>query len=322
MALRLESASDAALDQILRDTYPVWGGGLTFEAYGKFQAAERRTAWGQAHIERMALFDGPRLLTSAKRYDLSARIDGRIRRVLGLGALFTQKELRGRGAASTMVAHLVDAANTEGYEFVLLFSDIGPALYERLEFVPIPLDSTTLRVLTKNGAPAMLVRAGDDKDLAHVTDLSLTRASKARFALARSEDFIRHAISKRRLLAGLGPAGLRQVEFLVAEEGHQAVAYMLCSVHHGEWTIEEAGDRDPSGARLGAMLQVMLAREPSLEPPRISGYWPHDLRPPQLEVASLKPTSEVMMIRPLRDRTLPMPPICASDIAYWHGDLF
>lgn len=322
MALRLETASDAALDQILRETYPLWGGGLAFDAYAKYQAAERRTAWGRAHVERMALYDGPRLLASAKRYDLSARIDGRIRRVLGLGALFTPRELRGRGAASAMVAHLVDAANTEGFEFALLFSDIGPALYERLEFVPIPLDTTSLRVLTKDGAPAMLVRAGDDKDLAHVTELSLKRAAPLRFALDRSEDFIRHAISKRRLHAGLGPAGLRQVEFLVAEEGHMAVAYLVCSIHNGAWTIEEAGDRDPSGARLGAMLQVMLAREPSLDPPHISGYWPHDLRPPQIEVAAVRPTEAVMMIRPLRDRTLPMPPLDPSDISYWHGDLF
>ncbi len=322
MALRLETASDAALDQILRETHPVWGGGLAFDAYAKYQAAERRTAWGRAHVERMALYDGQRLLASAKRYDLSARVDGRIRRVLGLGALFTSRPTRGRGAASAMVAHLVDAANTEGFEFALLFSDIGPALFERLEFVPMPLATSTLRVLTKDGAPAMLVRAGDDKDLAHVTELSLARSSPSRFALDRTEDLIRHAISKRRLHAGLGPAGLRQVEFLVAEEGHMAVAYMVCTVHDGTWTIEEAGDRDPAGARLGAMLQVMLAREPSLEPPRITGYWPHDLRPPQLEVVAVKPSDAVMMIRPLRDRTLPMPPLSASDIAFWHGDLF
>lgn len=322
MALRLETASASALDQILRETYPLWGGGLTFDAYARYHDAERRTAWGRAHVERMALFDGERLVASAKRYDLSARVDGRIRRVLGLGALFTTSELRGRGAATAMVAHLVDAANTEGFEFALLFSDIGPVLFERLEFVPIPLDTTTLRVVTKHGAPAMLVRAGDDKDLPHVTELSMKRSAPSRFALDRSEDFIRHAISKRRLHAGLGPAGLRQVEFLVAEEGHMAVAYLVCSIHNGAWTIEEAGDRDPSGARLGAMLQVMLAREPSLEAPRISGHWPHDLRPPQLEIAAVAPTDEVMMIRPLRDRTLPMPPLNPADIAYWHGDRF
>jgi GNAT superfamily N-acetyltransferase len=322
MALTLTPATGPVLDQILRDTYPIWGGGLSPEAYAKFQVGQRRTSWGGAHIERVALLDGSRLLASAKRYDLTARIDGRIRRVLGIGAVFTTRELRGRGAASALLAHLVDAANTEGFEFALLFSDIGPSLYERLDFVPVPLESAAMTVTPFTGPPATLVRSGEERDLGHITELGATRAARARFALDRSEDYIRYAITKRRLLAGLGPAGMRQVEFLVAEEGHMAVAYLVCSVYNGQWTIEEAGDRDPSGARLGAMLQVMLAREPSVEPPRIVGLWPHDLRPPQLETIARKSTAEVMMIRPLRDRTLPMPPLAASDVVFWHGDLF
>jgi len=322
MALTLTAASGPLLDQILRDTYPVWGGGLSYDGYVRFQAGQKRTAWGASHLERVVLLDGTRPLASAKRYDLSARVDGRIRRVLGLGAVFTPRELRGRGAASALIAHAVDAANTDGYEFALLFSDVGPTLYERLDFVPLPLETATLRVRRQDGAPAMLVRHGDDRDLAHVTELGAVRAAKARFALDRSEDYIRYAITRRRLLSGLGPPGRRQTEFLVAEEGHMAVAYLVCSQHHGEWTIEEAGDRDPSGARLGAMLQVMLAREPSLEAPRIAGLWPHDLQPPQIEVASRQASEGIMMIRPLRDRTLPMPPLTASDIVYWSGDLF
>lgn len=322
MALTLTAASGPTLDQILRDTYPIWGGGLTFDAYASYQNGQRRTSWGGSHIERVVLLDGTRPLASAKRYDLSARVDGRIRRVLGIGAVFTPRELRGRGAASALLAHMVDAGNTDGYEFALLFSDVGPALYERLDFVPVPLESATLQVTRYDGAPAMAVRAGDDRDLPHIAELSAARAAGARFALDRSEDFIRYAITRRRLLSGLGPAGLRQTEFLVAEEGHVAVAYLVCSVHNGQWTIEECGDRDPAGARLGGMLQVMLAREPSLAAPRITSFWPHDLQPPQVQIASRQSTEQVMMIRPLRDRTLPMPPLNASDVLYWHGDLF
>ena len=204
--------------------------------------------------------------------------------MLGIGSIFTPRELRGRGAASALIAHVVDAANTEGHEFVLLFSDIGPTFYERLDFVPVPLEQATLTVHMKGGAPAMLVRAGDDRDLPHIAELGLTRAVGARLALDRTEDYIRHAVTRRRLLAGLGPPGARQIEFLVAEEGHMAVAYLVCTAHHGRWTIEEAGDRDPSGARIGAMLQVMLAREPSQPPPEIAAWWPQSLTPPQLEV--------------------------------------
>ena len=75
--------------------------------------------------------------------------------------------------------------------------------------------------------------------------------------------------------------------------------------------IEEAGDRDPSGARLGAMLQVMLARYPSERLPEIKCWWPQALVPPQVKVAAATPTQEVLMIRPLRDRILPLPPLRA-----------
>jgi predicted N-acetyltransferase YhbS len=322
MALSLAPATGTVLEHVLRDTYPVWGEGLSFDAYSRYVRGLRRTAWGETHLERVVLLDGARVLASAARHDLTARIDGRIRRMLGIGSVFTPRELRGRGAASALIAHLVDAANTEGHEFVLLFSDIGPALYERLDFVPVPLEQATLTVRTKDGAPAMLVRAGDDRDIAHIAELGLTRASGARLALDRTEDYIRHAITRRRLLAGLGPPEARHTEFLVAEEGHMAVAYLVCTAHRGVWTIEEAGDRDPSGARIGAMLQVMLAREPSLPAPTITAWWPHSLSPPQLDVAARRATDQVMMIRPLRDRTLPMPPLAASDVVFWHGDLF
>ena len=183
----------------------------------------------------MALLDGARLLASAKRYDLTARVDGRIRRVLGIGAVFTPRELRGRGAASALIAHLVDAANTEGYEFALLFSDIGPVLYERLDFVPVPLEPATLtRAALKSGAPAMLVRAGDDRDLPHITELELDarRRRRASRSTAPRTSSATPSPSGACSPASARPA-LRQVEFLVAEEGHMAVAYLVCSVHNG-----------------------------------------------------------------------------------------
>ena len=70
------------------------------------------------------------------------------------------------------------------------------------------------------------------------------------------------------------------------------------------------------------MLQVMLARHPGEALPDIRGWFPDSLRPPQVQVAHAAPTSEVLMIRPLRDRTLPLPPLPAEDVVFWHGDCF
>ena len=87
----------------------------------------------------MALVEQGAVTSSAKRYDLSARIDGRIRRVLGIGAVFTSPERRGRGGARRLLELMLDAAVAEGYEYAMLFSEIDPAFYERLDFVPVPL---------------------------------------------------------------------------------------------------------------------------------------------------------------------------------------
>ena len=129
-------------------------------------------------------------------------------------------------------------------------------------------------------------------------------------------------ITRKRIHSGLAPAGFRDTEFLVVEEGYQAVAYLVSTVRDGRWTIEEAGDRDPSGARLGAMLQTMLARYPSERLPEIRGWWPQSLVPPQITIAAATPTQEVLMIRPLRDRILPLPPLAAAEVVYWHADYF
>lgn len=323
MTLRVVPAVGAVLERILDDTHPSWHDGLSREHYGKFWAAQLKTPWGASHLDRVALVDGPHVVSSAKCFDLSLRLDGRIRRVLGIGAVFTPPAYRGRGHARELITRILERAVTEGQEFAILFSEIAPAFYERLDFVPVPLSEWTIEVDQKRGgAPAMLVRSGDERDLPNIVEMNTIRAAGARLALDRSEDFIRFGITRKRLLSGLSASGVRDTEFLVVEEGHQAAAYLVCTAHDGRWMIEEAGDRDPSGARIGAMLQVMLARTPGERLPEIKGWWPQSLVPPQLKIAASTPTQEVLMIRPLKDRILPLPPLAAAEVVFWHGDYF
>ncbi len=323
MPLQVVPATGAVLEHVLNDTFPLWGDGLSRENYAKEWAAQLKTPWGQHHLDRVALVDGPHGLSSAKRYDLSLRIDGRIRRVLGIGAVFTAPAHRGRGYGRELLTRMLDTAVTEGQEFAMLFSEIAPAFYERLDFVPVPLLESTIEVDQKSGgAPAMLVRSGDERDLPWIVEMSAAQSKDARLSLDRNEELIRFMITRKRIHSGLAPAGFRDTEFLVVEEGYQAVAYLVSTVRDGRWTIEEAGDRDPSGARLGAMLQTMLARYPSERLPEIRGWWPQSLVPPQITIAAATPTQEVLMIRPLRDRILPLPPLAAAEVVYWHADYF
>jgi hypothetical protein len=109
------------------------------------------------------------------------------------------------------------------------------------------------------------------------------------------------ALARRRMLAGLGPIGEREFEFFVTEEGMRAVAYVVISHGPRGRVLEDCGDRDPSGARVGAMLQVLDARFPSEPPLRLDGRLAPWFRPPQLHIPGERPAPEIMMMRPLVD---------------------
>src|SRR5262245_22986350 len=314
--------ADAALRQrILDHTFPIWNEGLTREAYGRWNEAQLRTEWGRTHLQRIALVDDAGdVLASAKQYRFDVRVGERHGWMCGIGAVFTPVDRRGRSYASRLIEMILAEARREGALLASLFSEIGAAFYERLGFTAVPLDEVTVAVTRKSGAPAMLVRAGEDRDLAAVAALHDARTAGARVALRRSPSLVQYAIAKKRLLTGLGPPGLRQIEFFVAEEGASAVAYVVLHVNANGWTLEEAGDRDPAGARLGAMLQTLIAREPHRPVPLIRTWWPrHFAVPPQLELRDRTDPVDVFMMCPLADVAMPR---SADEVFYWRSDYF
>jgi hypothetical protein len=84
--------------------------------------------------------------------------------------------------------------------------------------------------------------------------------------------------------------------------------------------LEDCGDRDPTGARIGAILQVLAARAPAGPPMRLHGWLPLSIRPPQIRVLDQAPASDIMMGR---DFDVASPAIHASgEIVYWNLDVF
>jgi hypothetical protein len=165
-----------------------------------------------------------------------------------------------------------------------------------------------------------MVRGGEERDLAAIVSMGRVRAGPFRFHLDRDVDFVQYAITRKRLLAGLGSAGARQLHFFIAEEGTTAAAYVVISVAGRTWTIEECGDRDASGARVGALLQALIAREPVERRPTIRGWLPPGFLPPQVTIVSSAQPPETMMVRWLNlDATAP--PLSGGDALYWRSDL-
>jgi hypothetical protein len=103
-------------------------------------------------------------------------------------------------------------------------------------------------------------------------------------------------------------------------EGITAAAYVILTVVGEAWTLEECGDRDASGARVGALLQALIAREPVERRPTIRAWLPPRFLPPQVTIASTAPSTETIRVRMLVSHAT-VPPLSGDDVLFWRNDL-
>lgn len=319
----LTVAEGPTLDRIYDETWTIWSDGLARAEYERFNRAQMLTPWGKTHLTRMAWVDGDELLASAKRYRLTLSLAGEAVPCLGIGAVFTPPSMRGRRHAAALIEAMIEEAAREGARYAFLYSEIDPVYYGRLGFEPIPLTETylALKPQPRAGAPAVLLRAGDDRDLADIASMHQARAAGYALAQWRSPEYAGHALAKQRLLAALSPAGARRVEFFIVEEGASAVAYVVISQGPAGPVLEEWGDRDPSGARLGAILQVLAARTPAETPAPVRTWLPEEFLPPQLERVDEHQPREVAMVRAIASGG-PSIIDLARDAFFLRGDSF
>jgi hypothetical protein len=221
-----------------------------------------------------------------------------------------------------LVNRLLGNAARDGAALALFFSDVSEE-HEPAGFEVLSMAEAELRVTesTRRGAPMTLIRGGEERDLAAIAAMGRIRATPFRFHLDRDVDLVQYAVTKKRLLAGLGPARARQLHFFIAEEGITAAAYVVASIAGSTWTIEECGDRDPSGARVGAILQALIAREPVERRPTIRAWLPRGFVPPQVTIVSAKPSTEVLVMRPLPSLAAHLR-LSGDEVLYWCGDIF
>ena len=310
-------AEGPLLDRVLDARCQRPHNGLSPRACGIWHAAQMKTTWGQQRQRTVALTDGHEILASAEQYDLTGVFDGRTVRICGIGSV--QSDPR---HTRELVDRLITAAARAGAAIAILFSDtalddeIGGA-FEAIRFTDVTLN---VAQSPRHGAPMTMVRGGDERDLAAIAAMGRARAEPFRFHLDRDVDFVQYAITSKRLLAGLGAANARQLHFFIAEEGITAAAYVVLSVVGTCWTLEECGDRDVSGARLGALLQALIAREPIERTPTIRGWLPPGFMPPQVTIVSATPSAESIRVRVLEPSKI-IRRLSSDDVLFWRNDL-
>jgi hypothetical protein len=321
---RVVPAGEAILQRIVATTPLVAHPGLSREGFVKYDAAQAKTAWALRHRRRFALMQADDVLASAERYDLTGKLDRQLVTICGIAAVLDSgADDDGRNYGDALVEQLLEDATRDGADLALLFRTANPSspLPDGFEVVPTTDVELTVTESSRHGAPMTLVRGGEDRDLDAIAAMGHVRAGQFRFHIERDVDLIKHAITRRRLLAGLGPAGARQLEFVIAEEGITAAAYIVISIVGATWTIEECGDRDASGARVGALLQALIAREPIESRPVIRGWLPPGFLPPQVTIASASSAPPRLLARALSSRVQGLH-LTAPEVMYWRSDLF
>ncbi len=320
----LEPAAGPLLQRILDTTDEATRAGLSPAAFARLDVALQRTPWGQRHLRRVAWVSEGRLLASARCTDLLATLDGQHVRLRGIGDLRVDPEpgagVDARALPAALLGAVLDAARADGVDYGLLHLRAGDAMPDGA--IPLPTQDVELQVAEplRYGAPMMLVRAGEDRDLDAMAAIGAAPAEAYRFSLTRDPGLIRQSITRARLLAGLAPSGARQLQFVVTEEGMRAAGYVVLSIVGTDWTIEACGDRDPSGARVGAILQALIAIERVEQRPVIRGWLPPGFVPPQVTVVATTPSPERLALLPLRPG-LEVRPLTGSDVCVFRGDL-
>lgn len=302
------------------DGFRAW---LLAGADRRWQAALLKTPWGRSHIRPMRLAEHGDATASATQHNLVGVLDRRAVRVRGFSDVKALGASADDRARHQLVEHMLADAVENGAEVALLLSPLDPEWCRAHGFVDITPETVTLSVQPGSlpGAPLVMIRAGEDRDLPALAAMGQLQAAPFRFSLDRDTDFIQHGIISRRLLSGLAPSGTCDLHFFVVEEGATAVAYVVLSVVGNEWCVEACGDLDPANSRVGYLLQALLAREASTVPPIIRGWLPESMVPMQVTVVASERTPTTVMaalIGPAASTT----PLTAADALYWKADVF
>ena len=228
--------------EVLPLTASLWAAGRDLETYVRHTLELASSGYGRRHYSTMGLYDGSTLSASCKRYERDIRVGERTLKAVGIGAVFTPSELRGRGYASAMLASLMDREHAAGIDALYLFSDIAPAFYESLGFVAFPSRVFSLRADDLPHA-RMTMKHATPEDLASI------RRSFVRHERMRPWSFTRTPLYWEWLYlrtrhGSEHPNG--DALTFVLREGTRVDAYVtgVRSPEHDSFIVDELGLRD------------------------------------------------------------------------------
>ncbi len=132
--MKLVTADWREILKVLHQTFEIWSPGLDRQGYYFYVWRQMSHPWSRKNFRFLVYRDRETVVASCKLYDIELAGRGITHRFAGVGAVFTQLAFRGLGHAKRMLVKVIDRCRRQGYDGLLLFSDIGPDYYEKLGF--------------------------------------------------------------------------------------------------------------------------------------------------------------------------------------------
>jgi hypothetical protein len=277
---RLVLADRAQIDSITRESYTLWGGGLSYEGYRDLWEEVGRCRWAQEHARYYVWLgaDG-RVLSSMKVYRPRLRLLGHEGRVSVLGAIFTPRLHRRQGHAADMVRSALLQIRDQGDLGAMLFSDIGTHYYTGLGFEALPAveHSGRLPLEPGDGQSDLTLRPAREEEIdlfraAH--DAQSTRRSVAILRDREHWEFL--WIRSRSFFSRVQDRTVRH-RWSVALRDDSFVGYLITVEGRGEWNVREVGaiDAEPETMREILCSAAVRAHREGLR--RVFGWLPQEL---------------------------------------------
>lgn len=280
---------------VLPQTAALWAAGRTFDAYAAQTKEVALSGYGRKSFNTVALYDDAgNLVASCKRYRRTFHLGKQRLAALGIGAVFTPPQWRGRGYATAMLAMVLDEARAGGTDAAYLFSDIHPAFYATLGFVECPSRAISLRA--ESLSPSRITVAN-----ATATDQSGIRRCFESCERTRPWGFTRTPlvwewIGLRIKHGSEHPAG--SFVQLVVRKNKDVIAYVfgVRDARHDVFVLDEYGYADLEGR--GRVPALIRGAAGDLQ--RIAGWLPPEGMRDLLPRGSVRRRKgAIMMIAPL-----------------------
>lgn len=277
---RLVHAKAEHVQQIYRESHPLWGAGLTLDDYIGLWSELSNTDWALEHVRFFVwLNDDGALLSSLKMYRPQLQLLGEVERTVVLGAIFTPRHLRRQGHAAAAMRAALDVGYAAGAASAMLFSDIGARYYENFGFESIPADEHWGALESRMAQPpeGWALREMRAEDLPRVRQMHQQFGARRPFAIVRDDEhweFVQRRADG--FFARLRSSHLRQ-RWQVATAAGEVVGYLISVEGRGEWNVREVG---ALGGEFGGMADVLrLGAHEALSAGmrRFYAWLPHEL---------------------------------------------